>query len=115
MEGVYRPGAIYLRWTQRLSSLAFGTNIGRFVTQYVALPFGGAWLAIDGLRHIFGMLTGHSETPSLEFPASQSPPVVPASRSWIFYLLVTMLGTLITLLMHRPEFRAWCLKKLLAG
>ncbi len=114
MEGVYRPGAIYLRWTQRLSSLAFGTHIGRFVTQYVALPFGGAWLAIDGLRHLFGMLTGHSESPSLEFPEPQAAPVA-ASRSWIFYLLVTLLGTLITLLMHRPEFRAWCLKKVLAG
>nr|AGC72170.1 hypothetical protein [uncultured bacterium A1Q1_fos_962] len=115
MEGVYRPGAIYLRWTQRLSSLAFGTNIGRFVTQYVALPFGGAWLAIDGLRHLIGMLTGHGESASLEFPEPQTAPVVPPSRSWIFYLLVTLLGTLITLLMHRPEFRAWCLKKVLAG
>ena len=33
LEGVYRRGEIYLRWLQRLSALAFGTPLGRFVTR----------------------------------------------------------------------------------
>ena len=52
LDGVYRPAAVYLRWPQRLSSLAFGTWLGRSITQYVVLPFGGAYLALEGLRHL---------------------------------------------------------------
>ncbi|MBM4001165.1 MAG: hypothetical protein FJ297_16795 [Planctomycetes bacterium] len=52
LEGVYRPGAIYLRVPQSLSSLAFGTPVGRFLTQFVVLPFGGAFLALSGLAHV---------------------------------------------------------------
>lgn len=52
MDGVYRRGEIYRRWLQRLSSVAFGTRIGRFLTRFVALPFGGAFVALDGLSHL---------------------------------------------------------------
>ncbi len=52
LEGVYRPGAVYLRIPQSLSSLAFGTPLGRFLTQFVVLPFGGAYLALSGLVHL---------------------------------------------------------------
>ena len=31
LDGVYRRGEVYLRWLQRLSSLAFGTAVGRFL------------------------------------------------------------------------------------
>jgi hypothetical protein len=41
--GVYRRGEIYLRWLHRLSALAFGTRPGRWLTLYLALPFGGAF------------------------------------------------------------------------
>ncbi len=40
LDGVYRRGEIYLRWLQRLSAAAFGTQLGRWLTLYVALPFG---------------------------------------------------------------------------
>ena len=33
LDGVYRRGEIYLRLPQRLSSLAFGTRLGRFLTR----------------------------------------------------------------------------------
>lgn len=52
LEGVYRRGEVYLRWLQRFSSLAFGTKIGRGLTKYVALPFGGAFVALEGLQHM---------------------------------------------------------------
>jgi hypothetical protein len=48
MPGVYRRGEIYLRWLQRLSALAFGTRSGRWLTRNFFLPFGGAFLAIEG-------------------------------------------------------------------
>jgi hypothetical protein len=51
LDGVYHGGEIYLRWLQRLSSLAFGTRPGRFLTRYIALPFGGAYLLLNGLGH----------------------------------------------------------------
>jgi hypothetical protein len=57
LDGVYRRGEIYLRWLQRLSSLAFGTRVGRFLTRYVVLPVGGAFVALEGLGHLIH-LTG---------------------------------------------------------
>jgi hypothetical protein len=48
MPGVYRRGEIYLRWLQRLSALAFGTRTGRWLTRNLFVPFGGAFLAIEG-------------------------------------------------------------------
>jgi hypothetical protein len=55
LEGVYRPAEFYLRWLQQLSSLAFGTRIGRFLTRCLAVPFGGSYLINKGLNHIFSL------------------------------------------------------------
>ncbi|MGD0898238.1 MAG: hypothetical protein ABR915_10410 [Thermoguttaceae bacterium] len=46
LDGVYERGEFYLRWLQRFSSLAFGTRPGRFLTRYLAVPFGGAYLPL---------------------------------------------------------------------
>src|SRR5206468_235839 len=45
-------GELYLRWLQRFSSVAFGTAPGRWVTRYLALPFGGAFIALEGVQHL---------------------------------------------------------------
>jgi hypothetical protein len=60
LDGVYHRGEIYLRGLQRLSSLAFGTRVGRFLTRYVALPFGGAFVVLEGLQHLVGPLVAHA-------------------------------------------------------
>jgi hypothetical protein len=52
LDGIYRPGEIYLRWLQRLSAAAFGTNTGRFLVRYLVLPFGGAFVGLEGLQHM---------------------------------------------------------------
>src|SRR5262249_15276379 len=52
LDGVYHRGEIYLRWLQRLSSTAFGTPAGRFLTRYAILPFGGAFVTLKGLHEI---------------------------------------------------------------
>jgi len=52
MPGVHRRGEVYMRWLQRFSSLGFGTPVGRFLTRYVALPFGGAFVVLEGSQHV---------------------------------------------------------------
>ncbi len=55
LDGVYRPAEFYLRWMQQISSLAFGTRIGRFLTLNLAVPFGGAFLIHKGLYHLLAI------------------------------------------------------------
>jgi hypothetical protein len=52
LSGVYHGGEAYLRGIQRVSSLAFGTLPGRLLSKYVALPFGGAFLALEFVQHM---------------------------------------------------------------
>jgi hypothetical protein len=52
LEGVYRRGEFYHRGMQVLSSLAFGTRVGRFLTRYIALPFGGAYVIEAGVKYL---------------------------------------------------------------
>ncbi len=63
LDGVHRRGEVYLRWLQRFSALAFGTPVGRLLTRYVALPFGGTFVLLKGLEEIdeltIARLTGH--------------------------------------------------------
>ena len=54
LDGVYHRGEVYLRALQRASSLAFGTKPGRWLSRYVALPFGAAFVVLEGLQHIIG-------------------------------------------------------------
>jgi len=64
LDGVYRRGEFYLRWLQVVSSFFFGTRIGRFVTMYVIIPFGGAVVIVEGTLHIVHMFqprTQHAE------------------------------------------------------
>jgi hypothetical protein len=50
LDGVYRPGEIYLRWLERLTAPAFGTAVGRWLVLFVLLPFGGAVLLLEGAK-----------------------------------------------------------------
>lgn len=52
LEGVYRRGEVYLRWPQRLSSLVFGTRLGRMLVRYVGIPFGGAFMLFKFAAHV---------------------------------------------------------------
>lgn len=56
LDGVAHRGEIYLRFFQRLSALAFGTRPGRFLTRYLALPFGGAYAVIVGVLEIIDLV-----------------------------------------------------------
>lgn len=91
MDGVYHRGEIYLTLPQRLSSLAFGTPLGRFLTQYVVLPFGGAFLIQKGVQHI---IAPHSEQSAFD----------PWNLSALVYMGLFLLG-----LLHIHRFRMICL------
>jgi hypothetical protein len=58
LDGVYRRAEIYLRTLQRLSSVAFGTAPGRFLTLYLLLPVGGAFVILEGLSHLVSLIIG---------------------------------------------------------
>ena len=67
LDGVYRRGEFYLRGLQRVSSLAFGTRGGRFITLFVVIPFGGSLVVVEGVT---ALLLGHGDEP--EGPAETS-------------------------------------------
>lgn len=58
LDGVYNPGEFYMRWLQRLSSLAFGTQFGRFFTKFIAIPFGCSIVVLEGLDHLVHLFSG---------------------------------------------------------
>ena len=64
LDGVYRRGEVYLRGLQRASALGFGTRVGRAFTLYVALPFGGAYVLLEGLQHIVHLVGIHARLAS---------------------------------------------------
>lgn len=88
LDGVYHRGEFYLRWLQLVSSLAFGTKTGRFTTQYLAIPFGGAFLIVEGVNHIRHRFVEDSGNP------------------WELPLSVFTLGLFLLALIHVREFRA---------
>lgn len=64
LDSVYRPSEIYLRWLERLSALNFGTNLGRLLTHFITIPFGGAYLCLEGLSlllHVFRLVPSRYE------------------------------------------------------
>ena len=60
LDGVYRRGEFYLRWLQRLSSVAFGTRTGRLLTLWALIPFGGAFIVLNFFAHLFEKLGFHT-------------------------------------------------------
>jgi hypothetical protein len=119
LDGVYHRGPIYLRWSQRLSAMAFGTPFGRFLTRFLALPFGGAFLLIEFLRHIaelLGKQDPHAlpESQIAEQLASDSPVarISAVSPSLQTIGAVVLLGIFLLLLLEHARFRRWCLDRL---
>lgn len=60
LDGIYRKGPFYLLTIQRLSSLAFGMPSGRFLTRHFLLPFGGAFVILEGLSHLVEPISDYS-------------------------------------------------------
>lgn len=52
LDGVYRRGEIYLRLLQKVSSISFGTKIGRLATLHLVLPLLASFVVLSGLAHL---------------------------------------------------------------
>jgi hypothetical protein len=112
LDGVYRRGEIYLRWLQRLNSVAFGTAVGRFLTRYLVLPFGCAYVALEGLQHLLHVvlrLTGVIKFDHLSavagavgLPAVAAHGPRPHLASWE---AVVALGVFILAMLYLPRLR----------
>ena len=89
LDGVYHRGEFYLRWLQALSSVAFGTRTGRFFTQYMGIPYGGAYIALEGIRHVVDLVSGNGVD----------------SGRLVSPVVVFLVGTFLLGLIHVAEFR----------
>jgi hypothetical protein len=113
LDGVYRRGEFYLRWMQRLSSLGFGTRIGRFLTRFVVVPFGGAYVALAGVHEIIQLVSGRKtayEHPSFdaEIEAAAATPAPAGAESAIHLAsveFVFLLGLFLLFLVNSATFR----------
>ena len=52
LDGVYRRGEAYMRALQKMSSLLFGTRIGRVLTRYLLLPLLAAFAVVEGIQQM---------------------------------------------------------------
>jgi hypothetical protein len=117
LDGVYRRGEIYLRWLQRLSALAFGTRPGRWLTLYLAVPFGGAFLVLEGLNHVVVHPVMHLVQPrekgdaDLDSPTEGTAPH-PEEFSLLSWPSFALTGLFFLAVIHLPWFRRLVLRLL---
>lgn len=62
LPGVYQPGEFYLKGLQQASAPLFGTAAGRWITRFLLLPFGVAFIGLETLGFLVNL-----------FPMAQGP------------------------------------------
>ncbi|HUY93362.1 MAG TPA: hypothetical protein VMV10_31840 [Pirellulales bacterium] len=114
LDGVYHRGEVYLRLPQRLSSLAFGTHPGRLLVRFVVLPYGGAYVILEGLKHLALMIVGGPSPAPVDAAAHAQEAVQHAEiiSSAGMLLLAALVGTFFSGLIHIPRFREACVRML---
>jgi len=90
LDGVYRRGEIYLRGLQKVSSLFFGTAVGRALTLHLLLPSLASFVALEGLQHVVGPLS--KKLLHLEHPPHLLSPVSLACSALFIYGLIHSKG-----------------------
>lgn len=91
LDGVYRRGEIYLRILERFTALNFGTGLGRLLTQFVTIPFLGAFLLVQALNHF-----------ALQPLGVESFPV------YVFVPVWGLVGAFLLGLLHSRRVRRYC-------
>lgn len=79
LDGVYRRGEGYLRWLQKISSVLFGTRIGRFLTLYFILPLLGSYTVFKGAQEMIDMVAKYTHHAAREIVSMNALPPGPAS------------------------------------
>jgi hypothetical protein len=116
LDGVYRPGEIYLRWLERLTAPAFGTAVGRWLILFVLLPFGGAAVLLQGVKVLLDLelarksaslarWTAYPFDPYSGFAALRdAKPQFPT----LAVMSLLLLGSFLLALLHVPRLRKFC-------
>lgn len=131
MDGVYQRGPFYLRWLQKANSLAYGIPWGRWLTKYIALPFGLSFLLLMFVEEMAHLVLGHSRTAVPVAAAEEVPPLAidggtegeaaatdavvdvahavhPAHKAIVYsHQTMFLLGCVIFALIHFPLVRQW--------
>ncbi len=103
LGGIYRRGEIYLRWLQRLTSLFFGTPLGRVLVLFLILPVLGAFFILKGVNEIFELAHKHAGVPDLRTTHLRS--YVGMDAHSFELASYAALAVFLFLLMHWPAFR----------
>jgi len=101
LDGVYRRGELYRRIPQWLSSAAFGTKAGRFLTKYAVVPFGGAYFALMFAEHSVHTYNEHV------LGIKHDPKDPAQSLHFVNVYSMGLLG-LFVIMLYSPNFRAGC-------
>jgi hypothetical protein len=113
LDDVYHRGEVYLRLPQRLSSLAFGTRLGRLLVRYLAIPYGGAYLLLKFVEHLILLITGaegaHAEH-AVASAAGEATTRVELIAPGVLHLATFALGTFLLGLIYVESFRRACIK-----
>ena len=107
LDGIYRRAEIYMRGLQKGSSLAFGTALGRFLTLWLILPFGTAFVFLEGLQHLIEPLLGlfRGEIPFFSKKEHEPGPEPHHGLELLTPLRLFLLGVFFLALIHSPGFR----------
>lgn len=101
LDGVYRRGELYRRIPQWLSSAAFGTKVGRFLTKYAAVPFGGAYFILMFVEHMVHAWQKH-------VMGIEHDPANDAGHVHIVNVYTLGLLGCFIIMLYSPTFRAGC-------
>jgi hypothetical protein len=99
MDGIYRPSTAYMRVLERFTALNFGTKTGRWITLFVTLPFGGAYLIWEGAKLLMDKWAEWTHTA----PAGVAPSTTMSVP--LDYTVWLLLGLFLFALLHSPPFR----------
>lgn len=115
LDGVYRRGESYMRGLQKVSSVTFGTTVGRLLTRFAILPLLGSYALFEGLQHTVGVLVeklvfhaGLELSTAMATPKGPSVATAKLSTTKLhIYTPEALLGgaVFLFLLMHVPFFR----------
>ena len=98
LDGVYQRGEFYLRWLQRLSGATFGTPVGRWLTLFVIVPFGGAYIVLAGLDHLLELI-------KLLLPGFPHQPLISKKTPGLTIPVLGAVGLFFLALIHSPPLR----------
>jgi hypothetical protein len=107
LDGVYRPSEIYSRMLERLTAISFGTRLGRLLSVWLLIPFGGAFIIMEGCKIVAEEFLGKPLLRGdLVNDRQQAAPLAPLLSPVMDTTLLLTLGFFLLGLWHSPRFRA---------